>query len=130
MLYNRYFVSIVLTFSIVLAILQVISGLISASELSNDPGKYAESRRDALKSLASIACSVGLSRTGDEERVVTERSLQQLYDAFIAAMNDYTIDSRGDVGAWVREASMTGLETLSRFVVETIWMFANGNSRR
>ncbi|XP_020626615.1 tubulin-specific chaperone D-like isoform X1 [Orbicella faveolata] len=30
----------------------VISGLISASELSNDPGKYAESRRDALKSLA------------------------------------------------------------------------------
>lgn len=49
---------------------------------------------------SSIACSVGLSRTGDEERVVTERSLQQLYDAFIAAMNDYTIDSRGDVGAW------------------------------
>ena len=48
----------------------------------------------------SIACTVGLSRTGDEERVVTEKSLKQLYDAFIAAMNDYTIDSRGDVGAW------------------------------
>ena len=49
---------------------------------------------------SSIACTVGLSRTGDEEQVVTEKSLQQLYDAFIAAMNDYTIDSRGDVGAW------------------------------
>ena len=35
-----------------LIILQVISGLISASELTNDPGKFAESRRDALKSLA------------------------------------------------------------------------------
>ena len=32
--------------------LKVISGLISAAELSNDPGKFAESRRDALKSLA------------------------------------------------------------------------------
>ena len=47
-----------------------------------------------------ITCTVGLSRTGDEEHVVTESSLSQLYDAFIAALNDYTIDSRGDVGAW------------------------------
>lgn len=24
-------------------------------------------------------------------------------------MKEYTIDSRGDIGAWVREAAMTGL---------------------
>jgi len=96
----------------------VFPGLITASQLANDPGKFAESRRDALKAIARIACTVGLSRTGDEDYVVTENSLRALYDAFIAAMSDYTIDSRGDVGAWVREASMTGLETLTRFVVE------------
>ncbi|PFX29522.1 tubulin-specific chaperone D-like isoform X1 [Stylophora pistillata] len=97
----------------------VFTGLITASQLADDPGKFAESRREALKSLARIACTVGLNRTGDEEEVVTEGSVHVLYEAFFVAMNDYTIDSRGDVGAWVREASMSGLETLTRFVVES-----------
>ena len=43
---------------------------------------------------------MGLSKTGDDEDVVTESSLRVLYEANIAALNDYTIDSRGDVGAW------------------------------
>ena len=47
-----------------------------------------------------IAVTVGLNRTGDEEHTVNEKSLRELYDAFIAAMLDYTIDNRGDVGAW------------------------------
>ena len=54
-----------LTFSLVLVVLQVISGLISASELSNDPGKFAESRRDALKSLARYL-KLDLNCTRDE----------------------------------------------------------------
>ncbi|KAL5021963.1 hypothetical protein ScPMuIL_001118 [Solemya velum] len=33
-------------------------------------------------------------------------------------MNDYTLDSRGDVGAWTREASMTALSDLACLVVE------------
>ncbi|RMX50561.1 hypothetical protein pdam_00008754 [Pocillopora damicornis] len=94
------------------------TGLITASQVADDPGKFAESRREALNSLARIACTVGLSRTGDEEEIVTESSLHELYEAFFVAMNDYTIDSRGDVGAWVREASMSGLETLTRYVAE------------
>ncbi|XP_067044336.1 tubulin-specific chaperone D-like [Acropora muricata] len=97
----------------------VFEGLISATQVANDPGKFAESRRDALKALARIACTVGLSRTGDEREVVTESGLRVLYEAFFVALSDYTIDSRGDVGAWVREASMTGLETLTCFVVKT-----------
>ncbi|XP_068671771.1 tubulin-specific chaperone D-like isoform X2 [Montipora foliosa] len=96
----------------------VFSGLITTTQISNDPGKFAESRRDALKALARIACTVGLSKTGDDEDVVTESSVRVLYEANIAALNDYTIDSRGDVGAWVREASMSGLETLTCFVVQ------------
>lgn len=49
MLYNHCVVPILSSGNF---ILQVLSGLISASKLSNDPGKFAESRRDALKSLA------------------------------------------------------------------------------
>ncbi|CAH3037220.1 unnamed protein product [Porites lobata] len=97
---------------------EVFSGLIKASQVASDAGIFAESRRDAITALARIAVTVGLNRTGDEEHTVYEKSLRELYDAFTAAMLDYTIDNRGDVGAWVREASMSALETLTRFVVE------------
>jgi hypothetical protein len=31
-------------------------------------------------------------------------------NALLEALNDYTIDNRGDVGSWVREAAMEGIE--------------------
>ena len=37
---------------------QVFEGLIAASQVSNDPGKFAESRRDALNSLARYVRNV------------------------------------------------------------------------
>lgn len=33
----------------------------------------------------------------------------QIYNCYLFALKEYTIDSRGDIGAWVREAAMTGL---------------------
>lgn len=35
--------------------------------------------------------------------------MPDLYDCYLLALKEYTIDSRGDIGAWVREAAMTGL---------------------
>lgn len=32
-----------------------------------------------------------------------------LYGCYLLALKEYTIDSRGDIGAWVREAAMIGL---------------------
>ena len=37
----------------------------------------------------------------------------RVYQALFAAMEDYTTDSRGDIGAVVREAAMTGLEEIT-----------------
>ena len=37
---------------------------------------------------------------------------------FLGGLKDYTQDKRGDVGAWVREAAMIGLQTLTFKVVE------------
>ena len=55
--------------------------------------------------LLSVACSVGISKIGDEEHIVTEGTFHMLCIAFLNAMNDYTTDSRGDVGAWYVDVS-------------------------
>lgn len=34
----------------------------------------------------------------------------EVLEALLEGMQDYTSDSRGDVGAWVREAAMLGLK--------------------
>lgn len=39
--------------------------------------------------------------------------LTKIYDSFLNGLKEYTLDNRGDIGAWVREASMSGLETLT-----------------
>lgn len=37
----------------------------------------------------------------------------RIFDVFLNGLKDYTQDKRGDVGAWVREAAMLGLQTLT-----------------
>jgi len=35
---------------------------------------------------------------------------EHIYECFLEGLAEYTLDSRGDIGAWVREAAMTGLQ--------------------
>jgi hypothetical protein len=35
-----------------------------------------------------------------------------LFGALLDASNDYTVDNRGDVGSWVREASLLAMEKI------------------
>lgn len=37
----------------------------------------------------------------------------KIYHSFLEGLRDYTQDKRGDIGAWAREASMSGLQTLT-----------------
>lgn len=41
--------------------------------------------------------------------------MPNLYNCYLLALKEYTIDSRGDIGAWVREAATIGLH-VRRFV--------------
>ena len=41
-----------------------------------------------------------------------------IYECFLLALEDYTHDRRGDIGAWVREASMSGLTSLTLLASE------------
>jgi hypothetical protein len=36
--------------------------------------------------------------------------LDHIYGCFLEGLTEYTMDTRGDIGAWVREAAMTGLQ--------------------
>ena len=42
-----------------------------------------------------------------------------VYKVFFTAMKDYTRDSRGDIGAVVREAGMKGIEKVSLRIVDS-----------
>lgn len=41
----------------------------------------------------------------------------EILEALLEGMQDYTSDSRGDVGAWVREAAMLGLKVQLSYLI-------------
>lgn len=41
----------------------------------------------------------------------------EILEALLEGMQDYTSDSRGDVGAWVREAAMLGLKVQIYYLI-------------
>lgn len=66
---------------------------------------WSESRRDSVKSIGSIINTIGFAELSDE-------NLKKVFDCLLKALEEYTIDNRGDIGAWVREASMTVLHQI------------------
>ena len=52
------------------------------------------------------------------ESQICEANIVPIYDCFLKALEDYTHDRRGDVGAWVREAAMSGLASLTLSLAE------------
>lgn len=66
---------------------------------------WSESRRDSVKAIGNIVASIGF------EKLVPE-NLKKIFACLLKALEEYTIDNRGDIGAWVREASMTVLHQL------------------
>ncbi|KAG2373557.1 hypothetical protein C9374_012020 [Naegleria lovaniensis] len=80
--------------------------LISKLELEQDPDlQDADARRNAILGIISLCENVGIGEHG-----ITESNVNKIFNAFIKGTNDYAVDKRGDVGSWVREASMSALE--------------------
>ena len=48
----------------------------------------------------SISTTVGVEVNGSPSDVVCLSNISEIYDTFFLALKDYTLDSRGDVGAW------------------------------
>lgn len=66
---------------------------------------WSESRRDSVKALGNVVSTVGIQNLTDEQ-------LKKIFECLLKALEEYTTDNRGDVGAWVREASMHVLHYL------------------
>ena len=59
---------------------------------------------------------MGVSTSGSCDQYLCHGNVGVVYKSLFAAMEDYTKDSRGDIGAVVREAAMTGLEEVTLLI--------------
>uniref|UniRef100_A0A8K9UMN2 Tubulin-specific chaperone D n=1 Tax=Oncorhynchus mykiss TaxID=8022 RepID=A0A8K9UMN2_ONCMY len=78
---------------------QILSGL--QQSCSQREVCFTEARRDAAKAMAQVCVTAGVSAQGGSDSVVCEGNVSAVYRALLDCMTDYTLDSRGDVGAWV-----------------------------
>uniref|UniRef100_A0A8D2D2J7 Tubulin-specific chaperone D n=1 Tax=Sciurus vulgaris TaxID=55149 RepID=A0A8D2D2J7_SCIVU len=98
---------------------QVLAGLTAVTRSSPKDASFAEARRDGLKAIARVCQTVGVKAEGPPEDAVCTENVAQVYAALLDCMGDYTTDSRGDVGSWVREAAMTSLMDLTLLLAQT-----------
>ncbi|GBG28544.1 Tubulin-specific chaperone D [Hondaea fermentalgiana] len=100
---------------------RVVKCLAAATRLEDDPDlRDAETRRNAVISLAKLASTVGVTVAGAEKVLCTATLDKELFtiviDALLGACEDYETDNRGDVGSWVRVVAIKGLVTTIRAV--------------
>lgn len=79
----------------------IIPALIECTKVTPSTQKWAEARRDAVVGLTDVCLTHGVA--GD-----VQPYLRDVRGALRGCLGEYTVDMRGDVGAWVREASMFG----------------------
>ncbi|KAF9191021.1 hypothetical protein BGZ51_007854 [Haplosporangium sp. Z 767] len=72
-----------------------------------------ETRRNSINALTNIVKVLGEKH----KDAMTPELSNSILQAYYTGLQDYSIDHRGDVGSWVREASMQGLEVMIPLVV-------------
>ncbi|KAJ8384713.1 hypothetical protein AAFF_G00199190 [Aldrovandia affinis] len=98
---------------------QVLDGLQSACTVFKKEVSFTEARKDATRAIAQVCTTVGVSAQGSVDAVLCADNVSQVYCALLDCLSDYTTDSRGDVGAWVREAAMSSLMEVTLLVVSS-----------
>ncbi|KAI3449108.1 hypothetical protein Pfo_005773 [Paulownia fortunei] len=95
----------------------VLTKLCCSSEIEDNPeDRDAEARVNAVKGLVSV-CET-LTEAGESSAFFSGEDGHALFIfirnevmcSLFKALDDYSTDNRGDVGSWVREAAMDGLE--------------------
>lgn len=96
---------------------QILSGLQAACRVAQKGESLTEARRDAATAMSQVCVAVGVCAQGRPDQVLCEDNISAVYEALLGCMNDYSTDSRGDVGAWVRAAAMSSLMDVTLLVV-------------
>ncbi|NXS30951.1 TBCD protein, partial [Pomatostomus ruficeps] len=107
---------------------QVLEGLKKVTIISPEDVSFAESRRDALIAIAKVCQTVGVKGDGSQQEYLCRDNVEEVYATLLAGVTDYTTDSRGDVGGWVREAAMSGLMEVTLLLVQNEAELISANS--
>lgn len=67
---------------------------------------WSEARMQSVRALSKVVKTVGYA---GEVSFAERRHFNKVMDCMLLALDEYTLDNRGDIGAWVREAAMTAL---------------------
>ncbi|XP_016895946.1 tubulin-specific chaperone D isoform X2 [Cynoglossus semilaevis] len=95
---------------------QVLEGLHQMCIVSQKEAGFTEARRDAVSAVSQVCLTAGVSPGGSPDSALCAENIAKVYDMLLENINDYTTDSRGDVGAWVREAAMSSLKVVTVLV--------------
>ncbi|KAF6727713.1 Tubulin-specific chaperone D [Oryzias melastigma] len=98
---------------------QILKGLEQMCSITQEEGSFTEARRDAVRVIAQVCEKAGVCAQGRPDSVLCHENAAQVFGVLLHCLNDYTMSSRGDVGAWVREAAMTSLMELSVLVASS-----------
>uniref|UniRef100_A0A674HV20 Tubulin-specific chaperone D n=1 Tax=Taeniopygia guttata TaxID=59729 RepID=A0A674HV20_TAEGU len=107
---------------------QVLEGLKKVTIISPEDVSFAEARRDALIAIAKVCQTVGVKGDGSQQEYVCSGNVDQIYATLLTGVTDYTTDSRGDVGGWVREAAMTSLMEVTLLLVQNEAQLIHANT--
>ncbi|ORX81575.1 ARM repeat-containing protein [Basidiobolus meristosporus CBS 931.73] len=87
----------------------VCEALVNMTQIQENPAlNDTEARRNAMLALTNIVNGLQLNL----KEVISLEWFNNIVSAFLSGLEDYSVDSRGDIGSWVREASMKGLKTI------------------
>uniref|UniRef100_A0A8C6VSP8 Tubulin-specific chaperone D n=1 Tax=Nothobranchius furzeri TaxID=105023 RepID=A0A8C6VSP8_NOTFU len=95
---------------------QIFDGLRQMCSVSQMEGNFTEARRDAVRAITLVCVKAGVCAHGRPDSTLCSNNIADVYGVLLSCLNDYTTDSRGDVGAWVREAAVTALMELTMLV--------------
>ncbi|XP_022155729.1 tubulin-folding cofactor D [Momordica charantia] len=78
----------------------------------NPDDRDAEARVNAVRGLVSVCETLvqGRECSNEDDIPLLQLIKDEVMASLFKALDDYSVDNRGDVGSWVREAAMNGLE--------------------
>ncbi|CAE6415293.1 unnamed protein product [Rhizoctonia solani] len=84
----------------------LVGGLTKGSDTYS---KSIETRRNCITSLSEI-----VAKTLRSARALPPLTFKRIYATVISGFDDYTVDQRGDVGSWVRMATLRSVASMSQ----------------
>lgn len=89
---------------------QVVKQLCVCARITDKTFQWAESRKNALTALSLVCSTVGIAPSNLDG--VDQEMFAEIFRTLIDSLHDYTVDSRGDIGAIVRESAMSSIQVV------------------